>query len=212
MVHGKEKVNTQQIKSVLEDIGADVVKTGMLSSKQIIQLVAEAVEEHNLKLVLDPVMVAKSGAKLLQDDAIETLKSQLIPKAFLVTPNIPEAEVICGMKINTEADMLQAAKNIIFNYKCAAVLIKGGHMPGKLFTDILVQQNGAVTKVRCKKIETKNTHGTGCTYASAIATYLALGLPLDKAVKKAHKYVQGAIKNAPYIGKGKGPLCHNWGG
>ncbi len=200
----------QQIASVMDDIGADVIKTGMLSSKEIIELVAAAVGKYRIDLVLDPVMISKSGAKLLQDDAVESLKNKLIPKALLITPNIPEAEVISGMKITNEAEMEAAARKILNEYKCHAVLIKGGHLSDTYLVDILVRETGKVFKIRSKRIDTNNTHGTGCTYASAIATLIAKGYPLEKAVKKAHRYVNQAIRTAPKIGKGNGPLNHFW--
>jgi hydroxymethylpyrimidine kinase/phosphomethylpyrimidine kinase len=200
----------KQISSVLDDIGADIIKTGMLSSTQIIELVAGAVSKYKIDLILDPVMISKTGAKLLQDSAIDALKNKLIPKALLVTPNIPEAEIIAGMKISNEAEMEVAAKKIIKEYKCHAVLIKGGHLPSSSLVDILVKEDGSVLKLRSKKIATSNTHGTGCAYASAIATLIAKGNSLEKSVKKAHIYINKAIKTAPEIGKGSGPINHFW--
>lgn len=197
-----------QIESVMEDIGAHVVKTGMLSSREIIELVAAAVNKYPADLVVDPVMVSKSGAKLLQDDAIDALKKKLLPKAVLVTPNIPEAEVLTGMKINSEADMEAAARKIIADTGCNAVLLKGGHMHSDTLIDILVTSSGAVHKFHSKRIKTNNTHGTGCTYASAIAALVAKGMPLPKAVGKAHKYLHKAIINAREIGKGHSPVAH----
>ncbi len=198
-----------QIISVLQDIGADVIKTGMLSNKNIISLVSGILDKYKIKLVLDPVMVAKGGAKLLRDDAISALKNKLISKAFLITPNIPEAEVISGMKIKNIADMEKAATKIISKYKCNAVLIKGGHMEGKILTDILIYKN-KITKLTAVKTKTKNTHGTGCTYASAIAANIAKGEKLEYAVKHAHAYLQGAIKGGYKIGKGHNPVNHFW--
>jgi hydroxymethylpyrimidine/phosphomethylpyrimidine kinase len=200
----------QQIISVMEDIDASVIKTGMLSNSDIISMVADAVKKYKTKLVLDPVMVSKSGAKLLQDDAIEALKTKLIPLAFLVTPNIPEAEVLIGSKICSIEDMENAAKKIIADSGCNAVLLKGGHMPTNDLVDILVEKDGTVTKIKSKKIHTENTHGTGCTYASAIAAFLARGYSLKKSVKKAHSYLYKAIKTASKIGLGKSPVNHFW--
>lgn len=226
-----------QIESVMDDIGANFIKVGMLSSKEIIDLVARAVNKYQVDMVLDPVMVAKGGAKLLRDDAVEELKTKLIPKAYLITPNIPEAEVISGMKINNEADMEAAAKKIIADYSCKAVLLKGGHLPGKILTDILVKchpecseakskdiekdpsrslslrRQGlemTVYKFRSKKIDTLNTHGTGCTYASAITARLAMGESLQVTVKRSHKYLRQAIKNSESIGGGHSPVNHFW--
>ena len=202
---------SQQITSVLDDIGATTVKTGMLASPEIIELVAAAVSKYKLDLILDPVMISKSGAKLMMDESIDALRNKLIPKAYLITPNIPEAEVISGMKIATEEDMVTAAQKIIKEYKCSAVLMKGGHLSGENLVDILVRDNNEITKIRSKRIETTNTHGTGCTYSSAIATLIASGMPLEKAFKKAHTYVYKAIKKSRDIGgKGHGPLNHSW--
>ncbi len=203
-----------QINSVLSDIGADVIKTGMLSSKKIIELIAKIIGKHKIPLVLDPVMVAKGGAKLIKDDAINALKTKLIPKAFLITPNIPEAEVISGLKIKNEKDMEKAARKMIADYGCNAVLLKGGHLKGAELVDVLVHKISKheirSTKYKAKRIRTKNTHGTGCTYASAIAARLAVGDVLEKAVKNAHEYLQGAIKNSKKIGKGHSPVDHFW--
>lgn len=200
----------QQIISVMDDIDATIIKTGMLSNAEIINMVAEAVKKYRAKLVLDPVMISKSGAKLLQDDAIEALKTKLIPFAFLVTPNIPEAEALIGSKICSVEDMELAAKKIIADFGCNAVLLKGGHMPTNDLVDILVEKNGDITKIKSKKIHTENTHGTGCTYASAIAAFLARKNNLKTAVKKSHKYLYKAIKTAKKIGAGKSPVNHFW--
>lgn len=200
----------QQISSVLDDIGADVIKTGMLSSKEIIDVVSDTLDKYNIRLVLDPVMISKSGAKLLKDDAVDALRTKLLPKAYLITPNIPEAEVITGLKINNEADMESAAIKILEEYKCNAVLLKGGHLEGKMLVDILMLKDGSVTKIRSRRIETMNTHGTGCSYASAIAAYVAKGESLPNAVRKAHRYLFKAIQNAQPIGSGKGPIDHFW--
>jgi hydroxymethylpyrimidine/phosphomethylpyrimidine kinase len=199
-----------QIISVMEDIDATIIKTGMLSNSEIITMVADAIKKYKTKLVLDPVMVSKSGAKLLQDDAIEALKTKLIPVAFLLTPNIPEAEVLIGSKICSEEDMEEAAKKIISDLGCEAVLLKGGHMPSNNLVDILVEKNGNITKIKSKKIFTENTHGTGCTYASSIAAFLARGYSLQNSVKKSHSYLYKAIKTAKKIGSGKSPVNHFW--
>ncbi len=214
------KIIEAQINSVLSDIGAHVIKTGMLSSKSIIKAVAKSISKYKIPLVLDPVMVAKGGSKLLKRDAISTLKNELLPKAYLITPNIPEAEVLSGMKIKNAADMEKAADKIIKKYKCNAVLVKGGHLRGEELVDILMQKDSKkVLVIRAKKIKTKNTHGTGCTYASAIAAHIARArvdktMPEDKiletSVRAAHKYLYNAIKKAAKIGKGHSPVNHFW--
>jgi hydroxymethylpyrimidine/phosphomethylpyrimidine kinase len=190
-----------QIESVLSDIGADAIKTGMLANAEIINAVASFA--FAAPLIVDPVMVATSGDKLLEDDAILALK-KLIAKADLVTPNIPEAEILADMKIETEADMLAAAKKIA----CAAVLIKGGHMQGDRLVNLLVSDAGQHS-FAYPRIHTQNTHGTGCTLASAIACEIAKGAALDVAVKKAGDYVHEAILHAPDIGTGNNkPIRH----
>lgn len=200
----------QQIKLVLEDIGADAIKTGMLHSAGVIHAVADTIAPYTklLPLVLDPVMFAKGGAALLQPEAIDTLRERLIPQAAIITPNIPEAEALAGMKIDGTEDMHQAALRIL-KLGCKAVLIKGGHLQGDIVTDMLVRghENDIFTQPR---IETQHTHGTGCTLASAIATGLAQGLPMLEAVTRARHYVLRAIEHAPNLGKGHGPLGHNF--
>jgi hydroxymethylpyrimidine kinase/phosphomethylpyrimidine kinase len=202
-----------QIISVLDDIGADIIKTGMLSNKATIELVSDIIDEYKIRLVLDPVMVAKGGAKLIKDSAIKNLKTKLIPKAYLLTPNIPEAEIIAEMKIKNESDMEAAARNIIEKFGCNAVLLKGGHMKGRELVDILVYKNGKkinIKKFRSQRIRTKNTHGTGCTYASTIAANLAKGERLEIAVKKARYYLWESIQasRTSTLGQGHSPLNH----
>jgi len=197
-----------QIDSVLTDIGADIIKTGMLSSKEIIELVAEVISQYKIPLVLDPVMVAKGGSKLLRDSAIQTLKEKLIPKAMLVTPNIPEAEILCGEKITNEREMENAAHKIVNEFGCGAVLLKGGHLDTYKLVDILLESSGKLVKFYSNKINTNNTHGTGCSYASAIASNLAKGYLLEKATRLAHKYINNAIKKSFSIGAGHGPINH----
>jgi hydroxymethylpyrimidine/phosphomethylpyrimidine kinase len=203
-----------QIKAVLSDIGADVIKTGMLSSADIINVIAEEFEAYkainkDVKLVIDPVMIAKGGAALLQQSAVTALKEGLIPKAFLVTPNIPEAEVLAGINISGESDMLKAAEIILKQSGTENVLLKGGHLQGNRVIDLLVNKQG-VERVESAKIDTKNTHGTGCSMASAISAQLAKGNDVASAFKIAREYIQGAILNAPQIGQGHGPIGHFW--
>ncbi len=195
-----------QIKLVLDDIGADTIKTGMLHNKSTIEIVANTIAPFNIPLVLDPVMFAKGGAALLRPDALDTLKNVLIPMAALITPNIPEAEFLADMKIANEDDMRKAA-DIILKLGCKAVLLKGGHMEGDTLVDILETSENSQRFIQ-KRIETSHTHGTGCALASAIATGIAQQLPLPEAVARARDYVRKAIELAPNIGKGHGPLEH----
>ena len=195
-----------QIDTVLSDIGPDVVKTGMLSSAAIINAVAEKINEHGLtNLVVDPVMVAKGGDRLLREDAVEALKTVLIPLARVVTPNIPEAEALTGKKIENIDDAQNAATEIVAMGAGAAV-VKGGHLSGPA-TDILFDgtESRAFTSNR---ISTTSLHGTGCTFASATAASLAKGLSIRDAVDQAKKYVTAAIRNAYPMGRGHGPLDH----
>ena len=196
----------EQIKAILTDIGADAVKIGMLSSAGIIEAVHSALFPVPNFLVLDTVMLAKGGAALLKPAAVEALKTLLIPIATIVTPNIPEAEVLSGIDIKNTDDMLKAGKAII-SLGAKAVLVKGGHLPGEKVTDILITAHNQQLMTH-DYINTKNTHGTGCTLASAIACNLANGLELAASVQKATDYVHRAIKTAPQIGKGHGPLNH----
>ncbi len=198
----------QQITLVLDDIGADCIKTGMLHKASVIKTVAESLlpHIHSLPLVLDPVMFAKGGAPLLAPDALDTLKEYLIPLAEIVTPNIPEAEFLSGCAIHSLEDMKLAADKILA-LGSKAVLIKGGHMSGVTVVDLLMMPD-ATQEFHAARIDTPHTHGTGCSMASAIATGLAQKLSLATAVKRAHRYIQEAIKNAPGFGSGHGPLGH----
>lgn len=197
---------TAQIKSVMDDIGADVIKIGMLANQDIIEAVAQAVEETDAFVVLDPVMVATSGDKLLQDDAIKLLKEKLIPACDVITPNVPEAEILTGLKIDDVDDLAKAGQALLEMGAYAAVM-KGGHLPGKMVIDVLISddENAVMTAPR---IRSKHTHGTGCTLASAIAANMALGEPLDAAVNLAREFVFEAIRSAPGLGEGHGPLNH----
>ena len=198
----------QQITVVLEDIGADVIKTGMLHKVEVITTIAEALEEqgNEISLVVDPVMVAKGGHSLLQTNAIDALKSELICKADVLTPNIPEAEVLTGTQITTVDDMRRAGE-FLLNMGPKAVLIKGGHLSEDILTDILLPQSGEKT-YSSPRLETVHTHGTGCSLASAIAAGIAQGQKIDTATERARKYVFDAISTAPGLGEGHGPLNH----
>lgn len=196
----------KQITVVLDDIGADAVKIGMLATVPIIAAVADALAAYDGPLVVDPVMVATSGGRLLADDAVDALKSRLIARATIVTPNIPEAEVLTGQTIRTPADM-EAAGRAILALGPRAVLVKGGHLEAERVTDLLVTAAG-VTRFESEKIRSSSTHGTGCTLSSAIATGLAQGLGMVEAVARARTYVLAAIRLAPGYGRGHGPLNH----
>ena len=198
----------QQIELVYTDIGADAFKTGMLHKASVIRTVAKAIAAYTsaVPFVLDPVMFAKGGAALLQEDAVETLRKELIPLAAIVTPNVPEAEHLAGMEIKTIDDMKHAGGRIL-SLGCKAVLVKGGHMDSHIVSDVLVSGDG-VQIFQQARIDTQNTHGTGCTLASAIATGLAQKLTLSEAVTRARAYVLKAIETAPQIGHGHGPLNH----
>ncbi|MFV0417199.1 MAG: bifunctional hydroxymethylpyrimidine kinase/phosphomethylpyrimidine kinase [Dysgonomonas sp.] len=200
-----------QIKSVLDDIGADAIKIGMLHSSELILSVKETLARYNVKnIVLDPVMVATSGDKLLQDEAIETLKTELIPFVRVITPNIPEAEILLGTKIRNQEDLRHVVKDLSFG-KQVSVLLKAGHLTEDELIDIFYNaETDEIIELSSKRIHTKNTHGTGCTFSSAIAAFLAQGLPLNDAVRCAKDYMNKAIlAGADYeIGKGHGPVHH----
>jgi hydroxymethylpyrimidine/phosphomethylpyrimidine kinase len=198
----------QQIELCLTDIGADCIKTGMLATADVIETVAGALDDFakGVPLVADPVMIAKGGAALLEPSAIEAVRRLVLPRATLITPNLPEAEALSGRKIASGADM-QAAGEALLSQGANAVLMKGGHLPGPSVHDVLIMQ-GETRVFESPRIETRHTHGTGCTLASAIAAGIAQGLPLADAVARARAYVQEAIKHAPGYGKGHGPLDH----
>lgn len=196
----------QQMRLCLDDIGADAVKTGMLHSVEVIETVATHLP-HGVPLVVDPVMIAKGGAPLLEAQALAALKTQLIPRATLITPNLPEAELLLGRPIHGVEAMVLAAQELLA-LGPMAVLLKGGHSDDAVVTDVLAQANAAPITLQTPRIATTHTHGTGCTLASAIATGLAQKLPLEEAVRRAHAYVQRAIAAAPGLGHGHGPLGH----
>lgn len=198
----------EQIKAVVEDIKPDAVKIGMVSSAELIMEIFEAAKLYNFKnLVVDPVMVATSGAKLLKEEAIITLKETLLPIATVITPNIPEAEVLTGKKIETPYDMESAAIAINELYGCA-VLIKGGHNLNDA-NDFLFDGSLGIW-FKGKRINNPNTHGTGCTLSSAIACGLAKGKSLKNSVREAKKYISGALGAMLDLGKGSGPMNHAW--
>jgi len=200
----------KQIDAVFEDIRPAAVKVGMVSSAAIIEAVADALERHAAaNIVVDPVMVATSGARLIGDDAIEALKERLLPLADVVTPNMPEAAVLCGFPVNDDASMERAANELSERVQ-GAVLVKGGHSAARA-DDVLVARAGAPAFwLRAPRVDTQNTHGTGCTLSSAIACGLAKGLPMEEAVRAAKDYVRGALAAGLNLGKGSGPLDHMW--
>jgi len=195
-----------QIRSVLDDIGADIIKIGMLGSEDIIKAVIEEIEESDAFIILDPVMVATSGDALMDENAIAVLKTELLPKADLVTPNVPEAELLTDVKI-TDVDDLSKAGEALLEMGVYAALMKGGHLDSKSIVDVLVSDQGA-NLMSGPRIHSRHTHGTGCTLASAIAAGMALGTPLDEAVLAAREFVFEAIRTAPGLGQGNGPLNH----
>jgi hydroxymethylpyrimidine/phosphomethylpyrimidine kinase len=202
-----EEFIAQQIKLVLDDIGADVIKTGMLHKASVITTVADTIAKYpDIPLVLDPVMFAKGGAPLLEPNSLNTLKTCIIPTATIITPNIPEAEYLSEINVNNVNDMRRAAGKIL-SLGCKNVLLKGGHLDGEIVTDLLLTKDGEHIFEQ-PRINSKNTHGTGCTLASAIATGIAQKINIIDAVIKARSYVFEAIKTAPNFGNGHGPLNH----
>lgn len=203
----------RQINAVLADVGADAVKIGMLFSPELIETVARKLQEYRVtRIVLDPVMVAQSGDKLLQDDAVHALVAHLIPLAEIVTPNIPEAETLLGRKIPGAAEMPAAAEDLL-RFGCRNVLVKGGHLAGAASDDCLfLGAEKRLVRLPGARIETRNNHGTGCTLSSAIAAFLAQDLGMEEAVRRAKAYVAAAIQaGAAYrLGHGHGPVHHFW--
>ena len=198
----------EQLDNIFTDIYPDAVKIGMVSSSALIETIAKKLRQYEAKnIVVDPVMVATSGAKLINEVAIEALKSQLLPMATVLTPNIPEAEVLSGMKIETAEDMIKAAAAIGEKYHCA-VLCKGGHQLND--ANDLLWRDGEHKWFQGKRINNPNTHGTGCTLSSAIASNLAKGFDLDTSVERAKKYISGALAAMLDLGKGSGPMNHGF--
>ena len=196
----------EQLDAVFEDIFPDSVKIGMVSSSELIGVIADRLKFYNAKnIVVDPVMVATSGSSLIKTDAIKTLVEMLLPLATLVTPNIPEAEILSDMKIKSKDDMIKAAEFIEKSYGCS-VLLKGGHSIND--ANDLLYENGEYLWFEGKRIDNPNTHGTGCTLSSAIASNLAKGLNLAKSVKKAKEYISDALAAGLDLGNGSGPLNH----
>ena len=195
-----------QIKAVLDDIGADAVKTGMLVDAETVDLVADLLSGTGLPIVVDPVLLAKHGAQLLAPKALMTLTRVFLPMVTVLTPNVPEAELLAGMRIPDLAAMHHAA-DVLLTLGVPAVLLKGGHMPGPVVTDLLATMDGT-TLFKRPRLNTRHTHGTGCALATAIAVGLAQGMALPAAVERAGDYVHAAILAAPGLGGGAGPLQH----
>ena len=210
-IHGvPPEILRDQIDAVVEDIGVDAVKIGMLHSPEIVRTVAAAIDRHGLQnVVVDPVMVATSGAVLIDSPAIAVLVRELFWRAVVVTPNLDEASLLVGRVVDSEAAMESAARELLA-MGAPAVLLKGGHLTGGVVSDLLVTQDGDIHWMRASRIQTANTHGTGCTLSSAIAAYLALGASLLDAVQAARAYVRGALESGARVrtGAGCGPLNH----
>jgi hydroxymethylpyrimidine/phosphomethylpyrimidine kinase len=198
-----------QARAVLDDIGADAIKTGMLGDQATVERVAAILASvPELPAVVDPVMVAKGGAALLDADAVAAVRERLLPLAALITPNAPEAEALSGLAVNTVDDLRRAGEALL-RLGAAAVLMKGGHLTGEWVVDLLMTPESE-TVLESPRLATRHTHGTGCTLASACAVGLAEGLGLAAAVARAHAYVQQALRHAPGFGAGHGPLGHGW--
>ena len=202
---------TGQIRSVLSDIGADAVKIGMLHSSELIRAVKSTLEEFDMRnVVLDPVMVATSGDKLLQDEAVETLQRELIPYVRVITPNIPEAEILLGRKIESQEQLPELARELSLDGR-VSVLLKAGHLTDEELIDVFYDaESDRTVELRSQRLATANTHGTGCTLSSAVAAFLAHGYELTEAVRRAKAYIDAAIRaGADYaIGHGHGPVHH----
>ncbi len=210
-VKSMESISANEISNQIEftskDIKPDAIKIGMLHSTKVINAVLKSLNKIKVKkIILDPVMVAKGGTKLINNNSIKILKSKLIKKVSLITPNIPEAEILTKIKISSVEDMVSAAR-ILVDLGAKNVLIKGGHLKSKIMKDIFLNKNEILT-FKNKKIYTKDTHGTGCTLSSAIATYYSCGKTLKKSCEMAIKYVNHSIGTGPKYGKGHGPINH----
>jgi hydroxymethylpyrimidine/phosphomethylpyrimidine kinase len=212
-IHGlPPQMLRDQIDAVMEDMGAHAIKIGMLHSPEIVRTVAQAIERHALKnVVFDPVMVATSGAVLIDNEAVDVLVRELFPCVAVITPNLDEAGLLVGRKLTSAEDMAFAAQDLI-GKGARSVLIKGGHLPGETVIDLLMTQSGEKTWMQAPRIQSPNTHGTGCTLSSAIAAHLALGATLLDAVQLARDYVRGALQAGAEVqtGQGSGPLNHGF--
>jgi hydroxymethylpyrimidine/phosphomethylpyrimidine kinase len=199
-----------QLQAVLDDIGVDAVKIGMLHTPQSVRAVAWAIDHYQLKnVVLDPVMVATSGDRLIEEDTVEVLRHELFPRAMVITPNLDEAALLLGRPLRDEASLEPAASDLLAQ-GARAVLVKGGHLPGDLVVDLLAERGAPLMQLRSPRIHSRNVHGTGCTLSSAIASFLARGCLLREAVQQASSYIREAIRSGVAVrtGQGHGPLCH----
>lgn len=214
-VHGVLAIPTDfvvaQMRAVLSDIGADAIKTGMLFSGELIEAIAGELAPlaDEIPIVIDPVMVAKGGESLLLDEARGSLVTKLLPLATLLTPNVPEAETLTGLRATRSEDLPILAERLL-ELGPKAVLVKGGHLDGDSVVDVLRTRDGMARSFEGPRIDTRSNHGTGCTLASAIATGLGAGLPMEEAIGRARVYLEGALRAAPGFGAGHGPLHHGW--
>jgi len=200
---------TAQIEAVVSDIGVHAAKTGMLPTAAIVEAVAAAIADLEIPLlVVDPVMMATSGHRLVDEEALAAMRAELVRRAFVVTPNIPEAEALAGMTITSDADRRTAARRIVA-LGASAVIVKGGHLASPDIVD-LVYDGDRFVECRAERVAGRGTHGTGCTFAAALAARLALGTPLGDAVPLVQQYVAGAIRSAPALGRGHAPMNHFW--
>ena len=200
-----KEIIKKQLESVMDDLTPDVIKTGMLADHETIELISEFIE--NKKIVVDPVMVATSGDRLIESSAVEAIMNFLIPNAYLVTPNIYEAEILSNIKIIDLETQIDAGKKIL-EHGAENVLIKGGHSQSEIIHDCLIQKDLKETVFKSKRLDSKNTHGTGCSLASSIATLLGRGFDIEAATSSSIEYVQKGIKKAPNFGQGNGPILH----
>lgn len=199
----------KQLQSVFSDMPVHAFKTGMIANVDMMEIIFKYVRDRNIPFVIDPVMVATSGDVLISNEARDYMREHLLPLSTIVTPNLPETEYITEMKVDSLQSMQRAAEIIVHEYGAGAALVKGGHLAGKSATDYLYDGE-IMHEFSANRIDTENTHGTGCTYAAAITGYLSHGLPLVKAVSKAKVFVTKAIEHSLNLGAGSGPTCH-WG-
>ncbi len=205
--HLDQEILEEQLKSVFQDIVPDAIKTGMLAQVETIELVASYLAEQKCPYVLDPVMVATSGDRLIEEDAIQALKTKLLPLATIITPNLPEAEVLVGRTLKSENDIMNAGRWIRKELEVKNVVIKGGHL-AKVASDYLFLEDGEVRIISAARIATNHTHGTGCTYAAVITAELSKGRTVAQAVETAKRFITEAIQTAPELGHGNGPVNH----
>ncbi|HFI0678989.1 TPA: bifunctional hydroxymethylpyrimidine kinase/phosphomethylpyrimidine kinase [Streptococcus suis] len=205
--HLDQEILEEQLKSVSQDIVPDAIKTGMLAQVETIELVASYLAEQKCPYVLDPVMVATSGDRLIEEDAIQALKTKLLPLATIITPNLPEAEVLVGRTLKSENDIMNAGRWIRKELGLKNVVIKGGHL-ANVASDYLFLEDGEVRIISAARIATNHTHGTGCTYAAVITAELAKGRTVAQAVETAKRFITEAIQTAPELGHGNGPVNH----